>query len=178
MDLAPVLLGALLAWTGFSKLTSAPHGAPVRLFGRHARPVLVAVGVAELAVATLLLVRPLATVAGAAAIVLGAGFLGFLNWARSAAPGSGCGCTARSRAPVGPRAFARAWLVVGGGIGTLRADRPWWTAMVDSPGATVAVVAAGLAVVAVLFTERTWLPPVRETEPVRGTERETERLAA
>jgi hypothetical protein len=172
--LVSLLLGALLAWTGAPKLVSVPDpdGAPVKIFRRYARPVLTTLGAVEVAVAGLLLVRPLATVGAVGAVGLGIGFLGYLAWARSAAPGSSCGCTASSRAPVGPRSYARAWLVVAGGAVALQADRPWWTVAADRPGATVAAVAAGLALFVVLFAEESWLLPLRRwrlrVSPVHG----------
>src|SRR5262249_24492881 len=54
--------------------------------------------------------------AGAAAAALGTGFLGYLTWARVTDPGSSCGCTATRHEPITWRAFARAGLVLAGGL--------------------------------------------------------------
>ena len=162
-DLAPLLLAAVLGGTGAAKLVSRPDpdSALATLVPRYARSVLLVLGAVEVAVAAVLLARPLATVGGVAAVALGAGFLGYLSWGRSAAPGSSCGCTGSSRAPIGGRSFARAWLVVAGGAAATRADRPWWTVAADRPATTLGLVAAATAVVLVLFAEQTWLLPVR-----------------
>lgn len=161
-DLAPLLLGALLGGTGAAKLAGRPDpdSALAKALPRWHRPLLRLLGAAELVLAAALLVRPVWTPAGWAAAALGAGFVGYLRWARSAAPGSSCGCTARSREPVGARSFARAWLVVAGGAAATRADRPWWTATVDRPVATAGIVLAAAAVLALLSPEL-WLLPVR-----------------
>ena len=160
--LAPVLVGVLLAVTGAAKLRGRPdpESALVRL-ARSAAPVVSRVlGIVELAVAAVLVVRPLATVGGVAATGLGIGFVGYLAWARSAAPGASCGCTG-SRAPVSGRSFARAWLVVAGGVAATRADRPWWTVAADRPAASLGLTLAALLLALVLFAEETWLLPAR-----------------
>ena len=130
--LAPLVCGALLAVTGAAKLFGrqvarlAGGTVLVRLLndGRRAALALRTVGAAELAVAAALLARPRAVVPGVATAVLGAGFVGYLGYARATAPESSCGCTARDEGPIGWRAFTRAGLVVGVGVAAAMAAAP------------------------------------------------------
>lgn len=159
--LAPLALGAVLAWSG-----------AVKLFGRGARRqaagtalerflddldraivVLRAVGCAELLVAAGLLAAPGTWPSGVAACCLGAGFVGYLTYAKVRAPESSCGCSAAREEPVGVTAFVRAALVVAGGVACAATAVPWWRAAAERPGATLAVLAVYAAAAVVLFTD-------------------------
>ncbi len=168
-DLAPLLLGALLGWAGIAKLADRaapePDSALMRLL-HDTRLVAVALrtlGAVEVGLAAVLLVRPMWTVGGAAAAALGAGFVGYLGWARAVAPGSSCGCTGDRSAPVTARSFARAGLVVAGGLAATTADRPWWTVLADRPAAAGALVLAAALVLGALSgdLDERWLLPLR-----------------
>ncbi|MCF6521846.1 hypothetical protein HOY81_01840 [Streptomyces sp. JJ36] len=158
--LAPLALGALLAWSGAVKLTArsperqAAGTALERAFGGLPGAVraLRAVGAAELLVAAGLLAAPGRAVTGGAAVALGAGFTGYLVWAKRTAPESSCGCTARDDAPIGPRAFLRAGTVVVGG-GAAATGEPWWSAAAARPAAALALLALYAAVLALLSTD-------------------------
>ncbi|MFD0447936.1 MauE/DoxX family redox-associated membrane protein [Streptomyces indonesiensis] len=67
--------------------------------GGRAALALRTLGAVELLLAAALLAPPVTPLPGAAAALLGAGFLGYLGYARAAAPGSSCGCTARPDTP-------------------------------------------------------------------------------
>lgn len=167
--LAPLLLGALLGWAGAGKLADRtapePDSALMRLL-HDTRRVTLAVrllGAVELGLAAGLLVRPMWTLPGYAATVLGLGFLGYLAWARAAAPESSCGCTSSRHTPITARSFVRAGLVVAGGLAGTAADRPWWTVVAERPVAAGVVVAAAIVVVAALAgdLDERWLLPLR-----------------
>ncbi|MDT0379506.1 hypothetical protein RM572_12095 [Streptomyces sp. DSM 42041] len=174
LSLVPLALGALLGWSGAGKMfgrspeRQAAGTALERAFGdlRGAVRALRAVGAAELAVAAALLAAPGAAVTGPAAFCLGAGFTGYLTWAKVTAPESSCGCTAREDVPVGPRAFLRAGLVVAGGAAVVAGPafgwQPWWDALAGHPFASASVLAAYGLVAAGLFT-----PPDRYLLPLR-----------
>ncbi|AGP52883.1 hypothetical protein M271_06290, partial [Streptomyces rapamycinicus NRRL 5491] len=123
-DLAPLVLAGVLGPAGASKLfgrgaaRQAPRTALARLLrdGGRAALALRVLGAVELLLAAALLAPPLTWLPGAAATLLGAGFLGYLGYARAAAPGSSCGCTARPDAPLTWRAFVRAAAVLAGGV--------------------------------------------------------------
>ncbi|MFR9674972.1 MauE/DoxX family redox-associated membrane protein [Streptomyces sp. TR02-1] len=169
--MVPLALGVLLAWSGAEKLLGrsperqAAGTALERACGglRNAVRALRAVGTAELAVAGALLALPGQPVAGAAAGCLGAGFVGYLCWAKATAPESSCGCTAREDRPIGPRAFLRAGLVLAGGaVVTGTAGPPWWRAIPAAPLTSAVVLAVCAAAAALLFTEPdSYLLPLR-----------------
>ncbi|NYI06446.1 MauE/DoxX family redox-associated membrane protein [Allostreptomyces psammosilenae] len=168
VSMIPLLLGAVLCWSGAPKLFDRAAERRVagtaveRMLGTgRAVPALRAVGAAELAVAAGLLVAP-GPLSGAAATLLGTGFVGYLGHARATVPESSCGCTARDDAPIGTRAFLRAGAVVAAGVAATAAGTPWWQAGVDRPAAALGVLLAGAAVAALLFTETDrWLLPLR-----------------
>lgn len=159
--LAPLALGVLLVWSGATKLSGsgarqqAAGTALERFFDDLDRAIraLRAVGVAELLVAAGLLAVPGAWPPAVAACGLGAGFLGYLAYAKVAAPESSCGCSAAQDAPVGVTAFVRAGLVVAGGVAAAGTATPWWRAAADRPGAAFAVLAVYAALAVVLFTD-------------------------
>ncbi|MFC4493725.1 MauE/DoxX family redox-associated membrane protein [Streptomyces ovatisporus] len=172
-SLAPVVLAVLLGWTGASKLfgsraaQQAPKTALARMLSSSERAVQVlrATGLAELVLAAGLLAVPHSPLPGVATALLGAGFAGYLGRARVIAPESSCGCTANDSAPVTWRAFARAGLVLAGGVAAATASAAWWTTVGDRPAASAAVLAAGGAVLTVLSVDldRWWLLPLRRT---------------
>ncbi|MER8158638.1 MauE/DoxX family redox-associated membrane protein [Streptomyces sp. NPDC094472] len=169
--LAPLLLAGVLGPAGAGKLfgrgaaRQAPRTALARLLrdGGRAALVLRVLGAGELFVAAALLASPATALPGAAAAVLGAGFLGYLGYARTAAPGASCGCTARQDAPLTWRAFARAAAVLAGGVAAALAQQPWWTAAARRPAAALCLVLAAAAVLTALSADpdRRWRMPLR-----------------
>ena len=169
--LAPLLLGGILGWTGAAKLfgratARAAAGTPLARILRGDRRAALAMrtlGAVELLVTAALLVLPTAVVPGTAAVVLGAGFLGYLGYARVTAPQSSCGCTARDDTPITWRTFTRAGLVTVIGVAAAASTVPWWTAIGQHPLASPALLVAGAAVLLVLSAEldHMWLLPLR-----------------
>jgi hypothetical protein len=170
IDLVPFLLGSLLAWTGATKAFSrtlrqqAADSALLKLVGELERTVLAfrALGSLELALAAALLLAPTWWVPALGATLLGAGFVGYLAYAKVKFPASSCGCTA-GPAPITWRAFARAGLVVLGGVGAFFVAGPWWGAAVSSPLGALAVAGLAVVVVGALSTDldHVWLLPLR-----------------
>ncbi|WP_407562580.1 MauE/DoxX family redox-associated membrane protein [Streptomyces sp. 184] len=165
-----LLVGGVLGWTGSTKLFG--RNTPVQASGTvlerklgglpRATVALRAVGAAELLVALALVALPVPLVTGAVAALTGAAFAAYLGYARATAPDSSCGCTARDKAPIGVRAFARAGFVLAGGTVVLAdgaaadgipapAGGPWWEALRDRPGAALGLLAAGTALAWLLF---------------------------
>src|SRR5688572_620314 len=104
-DLQPLVIAAWLVWSGGFKVLgrkapiAAASSALRTLLGqRWALPAFRAVGFAELAVAAVVLVPSGSVVP---AIGLSLGFLGYLGYARVAAPESSCGCTSARPSPIG-----------------------------------------------------------------------------
>ncbi|WP_055590619.1 MauE/DoxX family redox-associated membrane protein [Peterkaempfera griseoplana] len=164
------VLGALLAVGGAAKLfgrdtaRQAAGTALVRIVGAgRAGLALRAVGAAELLVGAGLTASPASAAPGMAAAALGAGFLGYLGWARVAAPESSCGCSARERGPVTWRSFARAALVLAGGAGAAARGGTWWDEVAAHPAAAAATAAATALALAALSTDldHLWLLPLR-----------------
>ena len=184
-DLAALLLGGLLGWTGLAKLTSrtllpaASESALMRLLHdvNRVSAALRTLGAVEVALAVALLAAPAWPAPGIAAAALGIGFLGYLGYARITAPDSPCGCSGSADAPITWRAFARAGLVVAGGVLAAATTGPWWSAVVERPLATLGLVVAAMAVLAMLSTDldHLWLLPLRKTRlrllghPLAGT---------
>lgn len=141
-------------------------------------------GVAELVVAVLVLALPAGPIVGCAWSV---GLLGYLGYARIAAPGSSCGCLGSRGAPVGPRAFWRVGvLVAASAVGVVRSPVP-----VSAVAVAVPLVLIMLALSAEL--DRYWLLPWRSwrlrrrhplsasgefTVPVASTVRQLQHSAA
>ncbi|GAA1702638.1 MauE/DoxX family redox-associated membrane protein [Streptomyces yatensis] len=169
--LAPLVLAGVLGPAGAGKLfgrgtaRQAPRTALARLLrdGGRAALVLRALGAVELLLAAALLAPPATPLPGAGAALLGAGFLGYLGYARAAAPGSSCGCTARQDAPLTWRAFARAAAVLAGGVAAAPAQQSWWTAAARRPAAALCLVLAAAAVLTALSADpdRRWRMPLR-----------------
>ncbi|WP_263170848.1 MauE/DoxX family redox-associated membrane protein [Streptomyces sp. SCSIO ZS0520] len=171
--LAPLVLAGLLGWTGavkaFSKGTArtAPKTALARLLrsSDRATTVLRATGGVELALAGGLLAVPATPAPGAATALLGAGFLGYLGYGRLKAPESSCGCSADENVPVTWRSFARAGLVLAGGVAAALADASWWSVLGDRPAAGPVFLAVSALVLFALSADldRWWLLPLRRT---------------
>ncbi len=199
-ELAPLALAVLLGWTGGAKLLGrhtarqAADTALARLLpgDRTAALALRAVGALELVLAAALLVVPpssvtlwpvalwpvtLWPVTAAATAALGAGFAGYLAYAKVTAPQSSCGCASARHTPVTPRSFARAGLVVAGGAGCAAAQAPWWSAANHRPVAAAVVVIAFGVILVVTSSEldSRWLLPLRRARvrlfghPLAGT---------
>jgi hypothetical protein len=185
VDLAPLLLGVLLGWTGLAKLTSralarqAADSALMRVL-RDAGKVTLALrtlGAVELLVALGLLAAPGWPVPGVLCAALGVGFLGYLGYARITAPDSSCGCGGGAHAPITWRAFVRAGLVVAGGALAAGAGGAWWSLLAERPAVTLGVVIASVAVLGMLSTDldHVWLLPLRKARlrvfghPLGGT---------
>ncbi|MEU9966962.1 MauE/DoxX family redox-associated membrane protein [Streptomyces malaysiensis] len=170
-DLAPLVLAGVLGPAGAGKLfgrgtaRQAPRTALARLLrdGGRAALFLRVLGAVELLLAAALLAPPTTPLPGAGAALLGAGFLGYLGYARTAAPGSSCGCTARQEAPLTWRAFARAAAVLAGGAAAALARQPWWTAAARHPAAAACLVLAAAVALTALSAdpERRWRMPLR-----------------
>ncbi|GAB3421430.1 MauE/DoxX family redox-associated membrane protein [Flindersiella endophytica] len=171
IDLVPLLLGGLLAWTGAAKAFSrtlrrqAADSALLKLVGELERTVLAfrTLGIAELVLAAALLLVPTWWVPAAGVTLLGSGFVGYLAYGRAKAPKSSCGCTA-GPAPISWRAFARAGLVVAGGAAAFAVTGPWWQQVAGRPLGALAVVVVAVLVVGALSTDldRLWLLPLRQ----------------
>ncbi|MFF3129533.1 MauE/DoxX family redox-associated membrane protein [Streptomyces sp. NPDC057908] len=184
-SLAPLVLAGLLGWTGAVKVFSrgtaqqAPKTALARMLrsSDRATTVLRATGAGELLIAAGLLVVPANPVPGAAAAVLGAGFLGYLGYGRAVAPESSCGCSASEDTPITWRAFARAALVLIGGATVAVAQGTWWPAVSERPAGALVLLAGAAAVLVALSADldRWWLLPLRRTRlrvfghPLLGT---------
>ncbi|MFB7556294.1 MauE/DoxX family redox-associated membrane protein [Streptomyces brevispora] len=169
--LAPLVLAGLLGWTGAVKLfgrgtvLQAPKTALARMLSSSERAVLVlrGVGAAELLVAAGLLAVPANPAPGAAAALLGAGFLGYLGYGRALAPESSCGCSANEDTPITWRAFARAATVLVSGVAAAVAHGSWWSTVSGRPAASLGFLAAAAIVLIALSADldRWWLLPLR-----------------
>ncbi|MFJ7495941.1 MauE/DoxX family redox-associated membrane protein [Streptomyces sp. NPDC097727] len=185
-SLAPLVLASLLGWTGVVKMFSrgtaqqAPKTALARMLrsSERATTVLRATGAGELLIAAGLLVVPANPVPGAAAAVLGAGFLAYLGYGRAMAPESSCGCSAREDTPITWRAFARAAVVLVGGATVAVAQDTWWPTVSERPAGALVFLAGAAAVLVALSADldRWWLLPLRRTRlrvfghPLLGTD--------
>jgi hypothetical protein len=125
------------------------------------------------------LVLPPSVATGGVAVALGAGFLGYLGYARVTAPGASCGCTARDDGPVGVRAFARAAVVAAGGVAVVPAGHPWWVTAPRHPAATGCCALVAVAGLMALSADRRWRMPWRRLRlrltghPLTGTRQGT-----
>ncbi|MFE4337564.1 MauE/DoxX family redox-associated membrane protein, partial [Streptomyces sp. NPDC056831] len=172
-------------WTGGSSVYSGappqlppkPARAPRRRSSARPTTVLRATGAGELLIAAGLLVVPASPVPGAAAAVLGAGFLAYLGYGRAVAPESSCGCSAGEDARITWRAFARAAVVLIGGATVAVAQGTWWSAISERPTGALVFLAGAAAVLVALSADldRWWLLPLRRTRlrvfghPLLGT---------
>ncbi|QLH19780.1 MauE/DoxX family redox-associated membrane protein [Streptomyces sp. Rer75] len=183
LDLAAPLLAGVLGVAGAGKLFGhgtarlAHRTALARLLrgGGRAALALRTLGALELLLCAALLALPPSVAAGGAAAVLGAGFLGYLGYARATAPGASCGCTARDDGPVGARDFARAAVVTAGGVAVALARHPWWVTAPRHPAATGCCALVAVAGLVALRADRRWWMPWRRLRlrltghPLAGT---------
>jgi len=178
----PLLVGVLLIWAASVKLfgrhaaATARRSALAPLIGEdRALPAYRLLGGVELGVGAMLVLPPAGWPEAGAAAFLTVGFLGYLTYARIAAPESSCGCLSAQRAPVTWRGLARAAvLVIAGGLAVAATDG-WWTALAGQPLPGVTVLLAETALVVALSAELDawWLLPLRRlrarlTHPLRG----------
>lgn len=176
----PLLIGAILLWSSYGKLfgpmaeLSARRTALARLVGKdRAHPAYRAVGAIEALVAAAVLLPPALLVDGLAATALGAGFCGYVGYARLAAPDSSCGCLGTKQAPVSWRSAARAGLMLLAGVAMLVSGTAWWSAL-DTRVVLALVVEALVFVGLSGELDRYWLRPlkrikVRLTHPLGAT---------
>jgi len=163
-DLQPLVIAAWLAWSGGFKilgrtapLAAASSALRTLLGPRWSLPAFRAVGFAELAVVTAILVPPSWPVP---AIGLSISFLVYLGYARVAVPESSCGCTSARPSPIGWRNFANAGLLLAISVFALLGNGFWLEALsVEAIG----VLAAEALVVVSLNGQfdRYWLIPLR-----------------
>lgn len=166
----PLFVGGTLLWSGGIKCLgrsarrSAERSALPSLVGEgRAVAAYRATGAVELALAVGLLV-PFARVGtAAAAALLAVGFLGYLAYAKVAAPGSSCGCLSKARTPVTWRAFARAGLVLLAAALATQAGRWWGAGLAARPWAAAGVLLGEAAALVALSPEAdgAWLLPLR-----------------
>lgn len=201
--LQPLLVGGVLLWAGAFKLLGPRAGQLARrsalstLVGRdRAHPAYRIVGWCELAVGAVLVLPPAPAAEAWLAAVLWIVMLGYLAYARVAAPESSCGCLSARHTPVRWRSFARAGALLAtsvlaaagsGWLGTASpgwlgvagpGDAPgWWAgAVVDRPVSALVVLVVEAALVVVLSPEldARWLVPLRRARvrlrhPLAGT---------
>ncbi|MGW6195316.1 MauE/DoxX family redox-associated membrane protein [Kribbella sp. NPDC055110] len=171
----PLLIGLLLLWSSYGKLTSpdqAERTALPRLVGEsRARPAYQAVAWVEALIAIALLLPPSWVIEAVAAVALSVGFTGFLTYSKIVVPEASCGCAGKSAKPVGNRAIARALLLLATAVLATTASTGWWSA-----GAGVLVLVVEAAAFAMLSAEldRYWLLPLRRfrirlSHPYAGT---------
>ncbi|MFF1817517.1 MauE/DoxX family redox-associated membrane protein [Kribbella sp. NPDC058245] len=180
----PLLIGLLLLWSSYGKLASpeeAEKTALPKLVGENrARPAYRAVGVIEAVLALALLSPPAWTAEALAAVVLGAGFTGYLSYAKVVVPEASCGCAGKSAKPVGYRSIGRALLLMATAAGALTASQGWWSA---GPAALVLIAEAAAFVALSPELDRYWLLPLRRlrvrlSHPLAGTASNAVPLAA
>jgi hypothetical protein len=168
--LQPLVLGVVLLWSGAVKAlgraapAAARRTALAKLVGEARAPrVYRLVGAAELLLALALLAPPALPAEAVAATVLAAGFLGYLAYARVAAPDASCGCMSTRRTPVTWRSFGRAALLLLLAALAIPATTTWTAALAADPPGGLAVLAAGGAAVVALSPEadHRWLLPLR-----------------
>jgi hypothetical protein len=181
--LQPLFAGVVLLWAARVKVLGrdaaplARRSALARLLGqRRAVPAFRLVAAVELVVGVLLLVPPPQWTESVAATAVAAGFLGYLAYARLAAPDSSCGCLSARPTPVSWRSFARAGVLAGAGLLSLGAPAGWPAALAERPLTAAAALLAEAAAMAALSPEldRAWLVPLRRlrvrlTHPLAGT---------
>jgi hypothetical protein len=180
----PLLIGLLLLWSSYGKLTSpdqAERTALPRLVGEsRAITAYRAVAGIEALVALALLLPPVWTIEALAAVVLAAGFTGFLIYSKIVVPEASCGCLKASAKPVGGRAIARALLLLATAAVAAFASTGWWSA---GPGLVVLVVEAAAFAMLSAELDRYWLLPLRRfrirlSHPYAGTASDDTPLAA
>jgi hypothetical protein len=165
----PLFIGGTLLWSGGLKCLgrsarrSAERSALSSLVGEGRAPAAYRLtGALELALAAVLLLPPAHPAETVAAAVLGVGFLGYLTYAKVAAPDSSCGCLSKRRTPVTWRGFARAGLLLAAALLGTQAGRWWGGGLAGRPVITVLLVAEVAALVALSPEgDGLWLLPLR-----------------
>ncbi|GAB3929410.1 hypothetical protein GCM10029976_029000 [Kribbella albertanoniae] len=180
----PLLIGLLLLWTSYGKLTrpeEAQKTALPKLVGeKRATPAYRTVGAIEAVLALALLSPPVWTAEVLAAIALGVGFTGYLVYAKIAVPEASCGCAGTAAKPVGARSIARALLLTATAAAALTASQGWWSA---GPATLILIAEAAAFVVLSPELDRYWLLPLRRlrirlSHPLAGTASNAVPLAA
>jgi hypothetical protein len=171
-SLQPLVVATLLGWAGTVKLRGlrteqqVKRSAVSRIVGEaHTSAVWRLVGGLELLVAVALLLPPAYPAKTGAAAVLCAGFLGYLGYAKLAAPDASCGCLSAKLAPVSWRSFARAGLLLAASLLSFGYATDWWPSSVAThPLAAVVLVLAELALLGMFSVELDdhWLVPLRK----------------
>ncbi len=156
-EIQPLFLGLTLLWAGGYKLTGGAVGAAsarsalATLLGRgRARNAYLALGGAELALATALLLPPVLIWEAWLSALLGLGFVGFLGYARVKAPQSSCGCMSSDSGPVTWRGIARGGLVLVAALIAGFASGHWIGAFGSDPVGSAAVLAVEAALLLAL----------------------------
>ncbi|GAA1853141.1 MauE/DoxX family redox-associated membrane protein [Asanoa iriomotensis] len=176
------LVGIVLIWAARFKLfsrhaeASARRSALTRLVGENrALPAYRLLGGAELLIGAALILPPVLRLEGVAATTLTVGFLGYLIYAKRAAPDASCGCLSAATAPVAGRSIARSALLVPASLLAAWSATGWWTELTARPVAGAGLLMAELALVVMLSPEldHRWLLPLRQlwvnvTHPLRG----------
>ena len=180
--LQPLVVGAVLIWSARVKLlnrharAAAQRTALAGLIGQHrALPAYRLLGGVELTLGVLLLVPAAGRPAAVAATGLTLGFLGYLTYARRAAPASSCGCLSSRPTPVAGRSLARAALLVAAAGLAALFPGAWPDALAGRPvtGGAVLLVEAAAVVALSPELDAAWLLPLRRlrarlTNPLRG----------
>lgn len=168
--LQPLLVGAVLVWSGGFKVSgprarrAAAGSALAKLLGApRALPAYRAVGGVELVLGTLMVLPPPWRAEPIAATALCLGFLGYLVYAAVAAPQSSCGCMSARRTPLTWRGFARAVLLLAASALAIPTTTGWWPAARDRPGTAALVLLVEVAAIAGFSPEfdPRWLLPLR-----------------
>lgn len=166
----PLFVAGTLLWSGGIKCfgrsarRSAERSALPSLVGEgRAVAAYRATGAVELALAAALLSASARFTTATAAAVLAAGFLGYLAYAKVAAPGSSCGCLGKARTPVTWRAFARAGLVLLAAALATQAGHWWGGGLAARPWTAAGLLFAETAALVALSPEAdgAWLLPLR-----------------
>ncbi|MFY1672983.1 MauE/DoxX family redox-associated membrane protein [Plantactinospora sp. WMMB334] len=181
--LQPLLVGVVLIWSARIKLLDRRAAGQARrsalgtLVGEErAVPAYRLLGGVELLLGILLVLPPAPVAEPLAAAGLATGFVGYLWYARRAAPGASCGCLSARATPVTGRSIGRAGLLVLAGLaGAAAGGAHWLPVLLDRPVGAVGVLLAEAAVVVALSPEfdSAWLLPLRRlrvrlTSPLRG----------
>jgi len=168
--LQAVLVGGILLWAGAFKLLSrstpqvARRSALRRIVGTERAPhAFRLVGFIEIAIATALLVPRAHPAGSVVATAWCVALVGYLGYARVAAPESSCGCLSERHTPVGWRNFGRAALLVVGSALSLFATVSWPAAIGGRPVAAILVLVLEAAVLVTLSPDLDgrWLIPLR-----------------
>lgn len=165
----PLFIGGTLLWSGGLKCfgrsarRTAERSALPSLVGEaRALPAYRLTGALELALAAVLLLPPAYAWETVAAAVLGAGFIGYLAFARIVAPDSSCGCLSKQRTPVTWRSFSRAGLILAAALLGTQAGTWWGGGLTDRPAVALVLLAEVALLIAISpEADHWWLLPLR-----------------